>query len=87
MITSGLPTIATRVGGIPEIGTEKTTIFVNLETIVEDLQNAILKLYNNHDLCLYMSNESIKRSEYFSRKRFYTDFCDTIDWLIDLNNK
>lgn len=87
LITSGLPTIATRVGGIPEIGTNKTTIFIDIETIVEDLQNAILKLYNNRELCLQMSVESIKRSEYFSRKRFYTDFCDTIDRFIELNKK
>lgn len=86
-ITSGLPTIATNAGGIPEIGTKETTLFVNMESMVTDLIKAINKLYNEPSLIQKMKDAAVKRREYFNRVRFYNDFCDTIEGMINLNKK
>ena len=86
-ITSELPTIATNAGGIPEIGTKETTLFVNMESMVADLIKAINKLYSEPSLIQKMKVAAIKRREYFNRIRFYNDFCDTIDRIININKK
>lgn len=87
LITSGLPTIATKAGGMPEIGTSETTIFVSKENIIAELKENILHLYNNQSLRESMSKSAIKRSLYFAKERFYNDFCNTINKFINLNNK
>lgn len=79
MITSGLPTIATEAGGMPEIGTKDTTLFISLDNIVEDLGNAIRTLYTDGQKREEMEFAAIERSKHFVRKRFFKDFCDTID--------
>ena len=87
LITSGLPTIATNAGGMPEIGTSETTIFVSKENIVTELRENILLLYKNQSLRERMSESAKKRSLYFTKERFYDDFCNTINKFINLNNK
>lgn len=87
LITSGLPTIATNAGGMPEIGTSETTIFVSKENIVTELRENILLLYKNQSLREGMSESAKKRSLYFTKERFYDDFCNTINKFINLNNK
>lgn len=87
LITSGLPTIATNAGGMPEIGTSETTIFVSKEKIIAELRENILLLYNNQSLRERMSESAKKRSLYFTKERFYDDFCNTINKFINLNNK
>lgn len=86
MITSGLPTIATKAGGMPEIGTKDTTIYVSMNNIIPELKNAIVKLYNDRDLRTNMSKSAIIRSIDFKQERFFYDFCDTVDKIIKLNN-
>lgn len=86
MITSGLPTIATYAGGMPEIGNKETTIFVSMDNIISELKAAIVKLYNERDLGKQMSKSALIRSQVFKQERFYNDICDTIDKLIELNN-
>lgn len=87
LITSGLPTIATKAGGMPEIGNKDTTIFVEMNNIVNDLIKAINKLYKDEHLRTSMSKAAIKRAELFRQERFYNDFCSTINGFIDLNEK
>ena len=41
LITSGLPTIATRAGGIPERGIEETTMYVSID--IYKMKSAVLK--------------------------------------------
>lgn len=86
MITSGLPTIATKAGGMPEIGNNDTTIYVSMNNIIPELKNAIVKLYNDKDLRTKMSKSAKIRSIDFKQERFYNDFCDTVDKIIKLNN-
>ncbi|HOU67689.1 MAG TPA: glycosyltransferase family 4 protein [Paludibacteraceae bacterium] len=83
LITSGLPTITTAAGGMLEIGTEKTTLFVDINNIVAELSDAILNLYNDKNLRESMSQNAIIRREYFTRKRFYNDFCDVVSSLVE----
>lgn len=85
LITSGLPTIATRAGGMPEIGNENTTIFVSMDNIIPELKEGILKLFYNPILRESMSKAAVIRSTEFTKQRFYADFCNTINHLIALN--
>lgn len=87
MITSKLPTIATKAGGMTEIGNDKTTIYVSIENIVDDLRNAITLLYKNGDIRARMSGAAKERAEYFKRDRFYHDFCNTMEQFIELNQQ
>ena len=89
LITSGLPTIATQAGGMTEIGTSETTMYISIENMVEDIKNSVLALYGNKALRQQMSAAALQRAAYFNRRRFFNDFCDTIDGFIaqnELNN-
>lgn len=85
MITSGLPTIATAAGGMTEIGNTDCTIFVHLDNIVNELSSAINMLANNPQKSLDMHVAALKRSDVFSKDRFYKDFCKTINVFINEN--
>lgn len=85
MITSGLPTIATAAGGMTEIGNTDCTIFVHLDNIVNELSSAINMLANNPQKSLDMHVAALKRSDVFSKDRFYNDFCKTINVFINEN--
>ena len=87
LIASGLPTIATRAGGMPEIGNSDTTLFVEMNNMVDELIRAIGKLYQDENLRTSMSKAAIQRADFFRQKRFYDDFCSTINGFIDLNEK
>lgn len=78
MISSGLPTIATALGGMNEIGTEKTTLFIDFNNFHTDLKNKILALYNDSNLRKKLSENALERSVYFHRQRFYNDFISRI---------
>lgn len=82
MITSGLPTIATAAGGMPEIGNTDCTIFVHLDNIVDDITNAIKILYENSTKIKAMGEAARLRSLSFKKERFYNDFCETIKVLM-----
>ncbi len=85
LITSGLPTIATRAGGMTEIGTSETTMYISIENMVEDIKNSVLALYGNKALRQQMSAAALRRAEYFNRNRFFNDFCNVIDGFIAQN--
>ena len=85
LITSGLPTIATRAGGMTEIGTSETTMYISIENMVEDIKNSVLTLYDNKLLRQRMSAAALRRAEYFNRNRFFNDFCNVIDGFIAQN--
>lgn len=87
LITSGLPTIATKAGGMPEIGNNDTTIFVSMQNIEAELKGAIIKLRDDSSLRDKMHLAAIERSKAFTQKRFYYDFYDAVENLIELNNK
>ena len=85
MITSGLPTIATRAGGMPEIGNEETTLFIPLENISLQLSDGIKKLYQSIQLRKSMSSAALERSKIFESQRFVSDFFMSVNSLVQLN--
>ena len=87
LITSGLPTIATKAGGMPEIGNVDTTIFVSMQNIEKELKEAILKLYRDSSLRNKMHLAALEKSKNFTQRRFYYDFCNTVENLIELNEQ
>lgn len=87
LITSGLPTIATKAGGMPEIGNDDTTIFVSMQNIEKELKEAILKLYRDSSLRNKMHLAALERSKNFTQRRFYYDFCNAVENLIELNEQ
>lgn len=83
LIASGLPTIATAAGGMTEIGTPDTTLFVSLDNLEEDLSAGIKKLFENEQIIISMKKHAMERRAYFSRERFYCDFCDGITLFVE----
>jgi spore coat protein SA len=84
-MASGLPTIATYSGALPEIGDKRTTLFVNKnEGLKDELRNAILTLKNNKKMCVDMSINGRKRSTLFSKQCFYRSFCEAINQTISI---
>ena len=86
MLASGLPTIATRMGGIPEIATSGTTIFVDNDSyIVNSLREAIHKMYSSPAKRKEMSQAALKRSLQFDRNKYFETFCQQVNYLIEKN--
>lgn len=80
MLSCGLPTIATLSGGIPEIGTKDTTLFVDKDKdIILNIRKAIMQLYENPALRNQMRQAALKRSEKFDKATFYESFCGLIN--------
>ena len=72
-MAAGLPLIATRSGGIPEICEGVATI-VEREHIVDNLAAAILDLYNNPEKRKQMSTASLERSKLFDKETYAKNF-------------
>lgn len=86
MLASGLPTIVTRMGGIPEIATSKTTIFVENDSyIVDSLRRAILDLFSSPNERRELSLAAMKRSLLFDRGKYFETFCQQVNYLIGKN--
>lgn len=86
MLASGLPTIATSMGGIIEIATSETTIFVeNDSCIVDSLREAILKLHSSPNKRKEMSQAAMKRSLQFDCDKYFETFCQQVNYLIEKN--
>lgn len=86
MLASGLPTIATSMGGIIEIATSETTIFVeNDSNIVVSLREAIINLYTSPNKIKNMSQAAVIRSLLFDSSKYFETFCQQIKYLIGKN--
>lgn len=86
MMASGLPTIATSMGGIPEIATSRTTIFVENDSyIVHSIREAILNLHSSPSKTKEMSQAAIQRSMQFDRVKYFETFCQQVKYLIEKN--
>lgn len=70
----GMPLIVTHSGGLIEYAPENVAIWVEREGIVENLQQAILKLYESEELRKKMSEASIIRAKDFSKKAYYDNY-------------
>lgn len=85
MITSGLPTIVTKAGGMTQIASEQTSIFIHLDVLVNELKLAIEQLYRNTELLTVMSSQAIERAKSYTRKQFYENFYTTVLGFIKNN--
>lgn len=75
----GLPIIATTQGGIPEYVTEECGILIDVdEFFVENLKNAIMKLYNNKDLRIQMGEKGKELAQQYTPTVFYNDYIKII---------
>ena len=66
-MAAGLPLIATRSGGIPEICEGIATI-VERENIVDNLVNVILDLYEHPEKRCQMALASVERAKLFDKE-------------------
>lgn len=80
-MAAGLPLIATRSGGIPEI-CENVAIIVEREQIVENLTSAILDLYNHPEKRKQMSLASLEHSKLFDKETYAKNFFDAIENIL-----
>ena len=87
MMHCGLPTIATKVGGNPELFTDETTIFIPFDDhVIENLRSNIVRLYENKDLCKQMSEKALERATLFTREIYFSNFCKVIEDILGENN-
>ena len=77
-LAAGLPLIATRSGGIPEI-CEGIAIIINKDNITDNLTNAILDLYEHPEKRKTMSEAAKKRSKLFSKERYAREFFEALE--------
>ena len=75
-MAAGVPLIATRSGGIPEI-CEGTAILVNREDTTQ-LAEAIRTLYQHPEQRLQLSKTALERSLQFSKERYAEQFFESL---------
>ncbi|WP_368350721.1 glycosyltransferase, partial [Phocaeicola dorei] len=81
-LASGIPTIATRSGGLVEEGTSATTLFIDKEhDLVNSIRKAIMELYNNPSKLSVMSKRSVERSRLFDKNMYLNEFENVINQL------
>ena len=81
-LASGIPTIATRSGGLVEEGTSATTLFIDKEhDLVNSIRKAIMELYNNPSKLSVMSKNSVERSRLFDKNMYLNEFENVINQL------
>ena len=79
---SGLPIVATKSGGMIEYINKDCAIIIEKEqALIENLEKAILKLYQNEKLRKIMSKNGINTAKQFNTKQYYVDFKDAINKL------
>lgn len=76
---SGLPTIASRVGGIPEYAAKNTYLVSFDEKFVDNLRNSIIRAVSELDK--YNFNDNLIES--FNYEKYYFNFCNEINNLCE----
>ena len=85
-IVSGLPQIATISGGMTELGTSETTLFIHKdERLVKELTEAILYLKKNPEKLEQMRQACLNRAPLFYRSQFYNNFSIVVENIIASN--
>ena len=75
----GMPLIVTHSGGLIEYAPKHVAMWVEREGIVENLQHAITKLYQEPELRKSMGEASLERSKDFSKKTYYDNYLKVFD--------
>jgi len=74
-LKSAMPQICTISGGVPEYVNQEGTILLDKNTnLEENLQQSILKIYNDKDLQNKMKNINRQQGKKFNENKFYDDF-------------
>ena len=81
-MAAGLPLITTRSGGIPEI-CEDVACIIERQGIVNNLTEAIIKLYKHPEKRAQMSAMSVNRAQQFSKEKYAENFFKALDALPD----
>ena len=76
-MAAGLPLIATKSGGIPEI-CEGVATLVDREQLAEQLATAIDRLYNNPAMLKEMAEASLERSRQFDKDIYAEKYFSTL---------
>ena len=75
MMASGLPTIVTRRGGLVEVGTEETSMFIEWEhNLADNIQEGILSLYGNSHRLESMAGKSRQRALVFDGQNYLENY-------------
>ena len=76
-MAAGVPLIATRCGGIPEV-CEGVSILIERENVSQNIVNAIQTIYNNTERAHIMAQNAAKRSWDFDKTPFAEKYFNTI---------
>lgn len=76
-MAAGVPLIATRCGGIPEI-CEGVATLIDRDNVCENIANAIKYLYNNPELAKELAQAAVARSWTFDKDIFAKKYLETI---------
>ena len=79
-LASGLPVVASDVGGLPEIITPECGILFQAGDHIK-LSKAILKIGENKDLWVKLNRNAVKRSEYFSIQRMAENYKSLLELI------
>ena len=83
MMNCGLPTIATKVGGMPELFSDETTLFIPFdEHVVENLRTNIVRLYEDGELRCRMSGKALERATLFTREIYFDNFSAVVEDIL-----
>jgi len=82
MMATGLPTIATISGGMAEVGTNATTLYIEKgEKLVDNIKDSIMELYNNPDRLKQMSESGRERAMLFDSTQYLENFSNSLKLL------
>lgn len=80
-MASGVPLIASRCGGIPEI-CEGVSLLIDRKNICKEIKESIIFIYNNPEEAKYMANMAQKRSWEFDKESFSKNYLQTISKIL-----
>ena len=76
---SGLPLIITKSGGMIEYAPSDVAVWVDRENIVQNLEDAIIRLADDKEKQIEMSELSLERAKKFPKKKFYEDYIEVFE--------
>lgn len=85
-MAAGIPLIATRCGGIPEV-CDNTAFLVERENLTTNLITAIQYIFKNPKEALFMAQKAKERSRLFDRDTFSKNYFDAIKQTCNHNAK
>ncbi len=83
-MAAGLPVIATRSGGLPEVVDNECALLVDKDDhLVEGLSDTIVNLHNNPSVRKLMGEKGRERSRLFDIKSYASDFLKEVDKTLE----